>query len=492
MALSSNVLSTVASLHTRLVPAADAAPPTTTAPEWVLILAAVIGIATIVVLITWVKLHPFLALVIGAIVTGLVAGMSATQTITSFTNGFGSTAGGVGVLIALGAIYGKLLADSGGADRIVDTLVSRASAAALPWVMGLVGALIGLPMFFEVGLVLLVPVIILVARRSGLPLMKIAIPTLAGLSAMHGLVPPHPGPLAAISLIGANLGVTLAFGVLIAIPTVIVAGPLFGKLAARWVDVPVPALFQTAEDGVPQTGAAHDEVVARRRPGFGATLFSILLPVVLMLLSAVFDIVAPNDTSALKGVIDFLGKPVIALLIAVLVGMVVLGRGGGMNSKEVGASVSSSLPAIAAILLIVGAGGGFKQVLVDSTIGTVIAHAISGIGGALPVVLFFAWLVAVLIRVATGSATVATITAAGILQPLVHDLGLSSAGSALLVLAIGAGSVFLSHVNDAGFWLIKEYFGLSITQTLKSWSLMECIISVAGLAGVVAISLFVG
>jgi GntP family gluconate:H+ symporter len=487
MAMSSNLLAAVPGT---LLSAADPVPPTTTAPEWALILAALIGIATIVVLITWVKLHPFLSLLIGALVTGLVAGMSATQTVTSFSNGFGSTAGGVGVLIALGAIYGKLLADSGGADRIVDTLVSRASAAALPWVMGLVGALIGLPMFFEVGLVLLVPVIILVARRSGVSLMKIAIPTLAGLSAMHGLVPPHPGPLAAISLIGANLGLTLAFGVLVAIPTVIIAGPLFGRLAARWVDVPVPALFQTAEDTA-QPGETAT-VQARRRPGFGTTLFSILLPVVLMLLSAIADIVAPNDTSAVKGIIDFLGKPVIALLIAVLVGMVVLGRGGGMSSKEVGASVSSSLPAIAGILLIVGAGGGFKQVLVDSTIGTVIAHAISGIGGALPIVLFFAWLVAVLIRVATGSATVATITAAGILQPLVHDLGLSSAGSALLVLAIGAGSVFLSHVNDAGFWLIKEYFGLSIPQTLKSWSIMECLISVVGLAGVMIIGVFVG
>ena len=490
MAMFTPLLAPAAGVSATILGTADTPPPTTTAPEGVLILAALLGIATIVVLITWVKLHPFLSLVIGSLVTGLVAGMSATQTVTSFTNGFGATAGGVGVLIALGAIYGKLLADSGGADRIVDTLISKASVAALPWIMGLVGALIGLPMFFEVGLVLLVPVIILVARRSGQPLMKIAIPTLAGLSAMHGLVPPHPGPLAAISLIGANLGVTLAFGVLVAIPTVVIAGPLFGKVVARWVNVPVPDLFRTAEDEAQPGETAA--VKARRRPSFGATLFSILLPVVLMLLSAVYDIVAPADTSAVKGIVDFLGKPVIALLIAVLVGMVVLGRGGAMSAKEVGASVSSALPGIAAILLIVGAGGGFKQVLVDSTIGTVIAHAISGSGGALPVVLFFAWLVAVLIRVATGSATVATITAAGIMQPLVQDLHMTSGGAALLVLAIGAGSLFLSHVNDAGFWLIKEYFGLSIPQTLKSWTVMECLISVVGLIGVMVIGLFVG
>ena len=464
--------------------AADDKPPATTAPEWVLILAALIGIATIVVLITWAKLHPFLSLVIGSTVTGLVAGISPTQTVTSFSSGFGSTMGGVGVLIALGAIYGKLLADSGGADRIVDTLVSRASNRSLPWIMGAVGAVIGLPMFFEVGLVLLVPVIILVARRSGLPLMKIAIPTLAGLSAMHGFVPPHPGPLAAIDLVKANLGTTLMFGVLVAIPAIVIAGPLFARFAAKWVQVPVPALFLTAED----RGEAADE---KPRPGFGATLFSIMLPVALMLLAAIVDILAPGSTEAWKTVIDFLGKPMVALLIAVLVGMVVLGTGARMSVKDVAESVGSSLPPVAGILLIVGAGGGFKQVLVDSTIGTVIAHAISNVGTALPIVLFFAWLVAVLIRVATGSATVATITAAGILQPLVADLGMSPAATSLLVLAIGAGSVFLSHVNDAGFWLIKEYFGLSIGQTLKSWTILECLISVSGLVVVLLLSLIV-
>lgn len=460
-------------------------PSTTTAPEWQLIAAALIGIAVIVVLITWVKLHPFVSLMIGGLVTGLVAGMSAVQTILSFSNGFGATMGGVGVLIALGAIFGKLLADSGGADRIVDTLIARSSVQALPWVMGGVGALIGLPMFFEVGLVLLVPVIILVARRSGLPLMRIAIPTLAGLSAMHGLVPPHPGPLAAIDLVGADLGQTLLFGVIVAIPAVIIAGPLFSKLAARWVKVPVPELFVTAED-------RGEDVEAKPRPSFGAALFSILLPVVLMLASSLANVIAPTSTDSWKLVVDFLGKPVIALLLAVLVGMVVLGRGGRMNREQIAASVGSSLPPIAGILLIVGAGGGFKQVLVDSTIGGVIAEAISGFGGSLAVVLALAWLVAVLIRVATGSATVATITAAGILQPLVADLDLSAGATSLLVLAIGSGSVFLSHVNDAGFWLIKEYFGLSIGQTLKSWTVLECLISIVGLAGVLAISPFVG
>lgn len=448
-----------------------------TAPAGQLIGAALIGIALIVVLITWGKLHPFLALTVGALTTGVIAGMEIATAVKSFTGGFGSTMGGVGILIALGAIYGKLLADSGGADRIVDTLVARATPRSLPWVMGLIGAIIGLPMFFEVGLVLLVPVIILVARRSGVSLMKIAIPTLAGLSAMHGLVPPHPGPLAAIDALGANLGLTLFFGVIVAIPAVIIAGPLFATLAARWAPVPVPDLFVSAEE-------KGQEPV--RRPSFAATLASILLPVFLMLLKAVADIAAPGSTDAWKVVIDFLGLPVIALLLAVLVGFVVLGRGAGFDREKLTGVVGSSLGPIAGILLIVGAGGGFKQVLVDTGIGKVIADLVAGSSVS---VLLLAWLVAVVIRVATGSATVATITAAGILQPLTETL--DAPMTALLVLAIGAGSVFLSHVNDAGFWLIKEYFGLNIPQTLKTWTVLECIISVTGLAGVLVISAFV-
>ena len=466
----------------RLAAAAPAPTPAPqpTGPEGQLIIAALVGIAVIVLLITWLKLHPFLSLLLGSLVAGLAAGMAADKAIASFITGFGNTMGSVGVLIGLGAMYGKLLADSGGADRIVDTLVSRTSARMLPWTMGAVGAIIGLPMFFEVGLVLLMPVIILVTRRSGLPLMRIALPTLAGLSAMHGLVPPHPGPLVAIGALGANLGLTLAFGVLVAIPAIAIAGPLFSRVAARWVPAGVPALFVADE-------AEKDG--ARRRPSFGAALSSILLPVVLMLGKAIADIATPAAaTPAWKVVLDFLGTPVIALTVAVLAGLLLLGLGGGMDRKAMQTSLGASLPPIAGILLIVGAGGGFKQVLVDTGIGQVIAGWATGASGI--VVLLLAWTVAALIRVATGSATVATVTAAGILLPLTAHL--STPMVSLMVLAIGAGSVFLSHVNDAGFWLVKEYLGLSIPQTLKSWTVLECLISVVGLAGVLIVSLFVG
>ena len=470
---------------------AQAAPPAAGGAQ--LVLAALIGIAVIVVLITRFSVHPFLSLTIGSLVTAAVAGQALDAAITSFSNGFGSTAAGVGTLIALGAMFGKLLADSGGADEIVDTLVGRSSTRALPWTMALVGAIIGLPMFFEIGLVLLMPVIFLVSRRSGLPLMKIGIPALAGLSAMHGLVPPHPGPLVAVTALKANLGITLALGVLVAIPTVIIAGPLFAKLAARWVDVPAPELFDTDAPaagtatgrGTGTTTAPSGELTTQRtRPTFAVTLATVLLPVVLMLAKALADIFLPKGGP--KSVLDIIGTPLIALLIAVVVAMFTLGGGARMGRKGVAASIEQSLPPIAGILLIVAAGGGFKQVLVDTKIGDLIAGWVSGSGFS---VLLLGWLVAVLIRLATGSATVATVTAAGILAPLVATLDPGT--TSLLVLAIGSGSLFFSHVNDAGFWLVKEYFGISVGQTLRTWSVMETLISVLGLVFVLLLGLVV-
>ncbi|WP_241973505.1 MULTISPECIES: GntP family permease [unclassified Cryobacterium] len=443
-----------------------------------LILAALVGVAVIILLITWLKVHPFLALSIGAVGVGVGAGLAPAAAVTSFSAGFGATMAGVGILVGFGAMFGKLLADSGGADRIVDSLVTRSSARTLPWTMALIGGLIGLPMFFEVGLVLLIPVIILVARRSGLSLIRIAIPALAGLSVMHGLVPPHPGPLVAVTTLDANLGLTLAIGVLIAIPTVIIAGPIFSRFASRWVSVPVPALFLTNEE----QGLGENS----RRPSFLITISGILLPVVLMLARSIADAIDPGSTSPLNATLDFLGTPMIALGIAVIYAMIVFGRGGGMDRAGVARSLSDSLPPIAGILLIVGAGGGFKQVLIDTGIGTVIADAVAGSSVS---VLVLAWFVAALIRVATGSATVATVTAAGILAPVAASLG--STDVSLMVLAIGAGSLFLSHVNDAGFWLVKEYLGTTVGQNLKTWTVMECLISVVGLAGVLLLNIVI-
>jgi gluconate:H+ symporter, GntP family len=454
-----------------------------------LITAAVLGIATVVLLITWAKLHPFLALIIGSGVLGVVAGLSFDHTINSFTNGVGSTVGSIGLLIALGAMIGGLLNSSGGADRIVDTVVSRVSGRGLPWAMAGLAALIGLPLFFEVGVVLLVPVVLLVARKTGAPLLKVGIPALAGLSVLHGLVPPHPGPLVAISALKADLGLTLAFGLICAIPTVIIAGPVFASFISRHVDVQLPAAQAPARERVPVvaggSGDPADDAddadrgdvpgrAGRRAPAFWPAVITILLPIVLMLARAIGELTLPSNSTTRK-TLDVVGTPVVALLAGVILAMFTLGFRAGFSRAEVSASLGNSLGPIAGILLIVAAGGGFKQVLVDAGVGNMIANAAKG-ANISPLLL--GWLVAVGIRVATGSATVATITAAGIVAPLAS--GLTASQLALLALAVGCGSLFFSHVNDAGFWLVKEYFGMSVGQTLKTWSVMETIISLVG------------
>lgn len=501
-------------LHPALVLAAEQAQPVASAGR--LVTAALVGIVALVLLITQFSLHPFLALTIGSLLVAAVAGMSMGDAVAAFSDGFGSTAASVGTLIALGAMFGKLLADSGGADRLVDTIVSRSGPRTLPWSMAAVGALVGLPMFFEIGLVILMPVIFLVARRAQVSLIAVGIPALAGLSAMHGLVPPHPGPLAAIGILDADLGITLVLGVLVSIPVVVLAGPLFATLAARWVDVSPPALFESpvaagsttasaASAGSAGTGAGADAGAGAgadasadssagrdvpdggptRRPGFAATLFTVLLPVVLMMGKAVGDIAAPEG-SPVRAALDFVGTPLVALLLSVLVAMATLGTGSRMNRAGIMGSLERSLPAIAGIVLIVAAGGGFKQTLVDTGIGAMIAGWATGAGIS---ALVLGWLVAVAIRLATGSATVATVTAAGILVPLLPTL--DPAQTSLLVLAIGAGSLFFSHVNDAGFWLVKEYFGLTVGQNIRTWSIMETVISVSGLVLVLLIDLVI-
>jgi len=341
--------------------------------------------------------------------------------------------------------------------------------------MMLVAFVVGLPVFFAVGLVLLVPILFTVARQSGTPLLQLGLPLVAGLSVAHGLVPPHPGPLIAIDTLGADLGTTLALGVLVAIPTVVVSGPLFAPFAARWVPVGAPDRFE-----------ARDSEELQQRPSFPVTLATVLLPVVLMMGKALADIIEEDEDNLVRRVLDVLGTPMLALLIAVIVAIFTLGRGAGMDRDDITKSLETSLPPIAGILLIVCAGGGFKQVLVDTGIGTKLAEWATDMNIS---VLLLAWLLAVLIRLATGSATVATITASALMVGLVG--GLSSGETSLVVLAVGAGSVFFSHVNDAGFWLVKEYFGMTVGQTIKSWSVMETVLSVSGLLCVLLLSLVI-
>lgn len=479
-----------------------------------LLLAALLGILAVVVLIVWARFHPFIGLMLGTAVLGLVAWVPPLDVLHSFVAGLGSTFGSVGLLIALGAMLGKLLADSGGANEIVERIVDRVGPERLPWAMALIAGIVGLPMFFEIGVVILVPIIVLVGLRTQISLMKIGIPALAGLSVLHGLVPPHPGPVTAINLLHADLGRTLIFGLVVAVPTLILSGPVLAQLLDRVVMVHATEEHAAAlvgagsaiRGGAPGAGhgAGHGDAGAvsetaeesslagrdvgsagLRRPPFAAAVLTMVLPVFLMLLKAIADLTAHEGTR-LRDTLDFVGDPSMALLIGVLVAMVALGAASGMSRGSVQESLGSGLPGVASIMLIVAAGGGFKTVLSDSGVAGVIADAAHN-SSLSPLVL--GWLVAVGVRLATGSATVATVTTAGIVGGLAGDL--SASHLSLLVLAIGSGSLFFSHVNDAGFWLVKEYFGLTVGQTLKTWSVMETVISVLGLVCVLVLSVVV-
>lgn len=440
---------------------------------WLLLWAGA-AIAVIVALVTWARVHPFLALVLGSGFLGLATGMTGANMVRSFQAGAGSTLGGVGVIVALGAVLGLLLAESGGADRIVDTLLGWSGRSRAPWLMTLVAMVVGVPLFFETGLVLLLPVVFLMSRRESVPVLRIGVPALAGLSVLHGLVPPHPGPLIAVDALHADLGRTLLFGLLVAVPTVLVAGPLFAPLAVRWTGPTAPPVSAVAEP------VSRD----RPMPGFGRAALTVLLPVALMLVRMVAELLLPAG-DPVRGVAHLLGEPVVALTVSTVVALLVLGPFLAGGHRAVADRCSAALAGVGSIVLVIGAGGGFKQLLIASGIGEALASAAGQL--RLPVLLL-GWLVAVVIRLATGSATVATITAAGILAPLAATGG---ADPALLALAIGSGSLFFSHVNDAGFWLVKESFGLSLGQTLKSWSVLETLISVVSLAGVLVLDALV-
>ncbi|WP_344660370.1 gluconate:H+ symporter [Catenulispora subtropica] len=427
-----------------------------------LIVVALAGIALVVLLTAVVKIHPFLALLVGGLFVGVAGGIPADKLISTLTTGVGGVLGNVGVVVALGAMLGKLLVDSGGADRLVGAIVDRVGEKRAPWAMVLAAMVVGIPMFFEVGLVLMIPIIYLVWKRTGGSILRVGIPALAGLSILHGLIPPHPGPLVAISALHADLGTTLLLGVIVAIPTAVIAGPLYGTWIAGKVH-PHP----------PESLARQYTLTEREdgeTPSVWTTLSVILLPVAIMLAKTVVDVADDDAKSELHRVMDFIGDPIMALVIGVAYAALVLRFGRKQTSDIMGAA----LPPIAGILLIIGAGGGFKQMLVGTGIADSIGKAADHSHLSL---LLLAWLIAVGIRLATGSATVATVTASGIIAPIAASGTGSGTSTALLALAVGSGSLFLSHVNDAGFWLVKEFFGMDVKQTFKSWSAMETILS---------------
>jgi GntP family gluconate:H+ symporter len=448
-----------------------------------LLVIAVIAIALLILLITRYKVYPFLVLIIVSLLLGLAAGMPMATIVKSFETGNGNTLGHIAIVVGLGTMLGKMMAESGGAERIATTLIDFFGEKHIHWAMMVVAVIVGLPVFFEVGFVLLIPIAFNVAKRTNKSLLLVGLPMVAGLSVVHGLLPPHPAAMLAVQAYHADIGRTIAYGLIVGIPTAIVAGPLFALLISRYIKLPkenaLAAQFlggANGANGANGADAAKANAPQRELPSFGITLFTVLLPVILMLIGSWADLVfapktLPND------LLRFFGNSDVALLTAVLVSFWTFGAKRGFTRDQIQKFCGECLAPIAGITLIVGAGGGFGRVLMDSGISKEIVNAATSVHMS---PLLFGWLVAALIRLATGSATVAMTTACGIVAPIAAA-GAVQVRPELLVLATGSGSLIFSHVNDGGFWLIKEYFGMTVGQTFKTWSLLETIISLMGL-----------
>jgi len=429
-----------------------------------LLLYTLIAVVGLIVLIARFKVNSIVALVLASLFIGLCAGMEPAQLLRGFREGVGTVLGSIAMILALGNMLGKMLEESGGAERIATTLVGWFGPTRVHWAMMVIACIVGVPVFFQVGFVLLIPLVFLLARQTRTPLLHVAIPVLAGLSVMHGLVPPHPGPMAAIEVLKADIGRTIFYSLLIGIPVTIVAGPILGSYLAKRVPID-------------ESHSTHVTAAARTTtlPGFALTVGTVLLPVALMLMATVVDVFMPRALTV-RRYVDFAGDPIVAMLIAAIVSFYTLGAARGFTRAQILRFSEECLAPIAGVLLIIGAGGGFSRVLFYSGVGDAVG-AIGAQSHVPPLVL--AWLIAALIRLSTGSATVAITTAAGIMAPMVaHVPGVNVE---LMVIAMGAGSLVFSHVNDSGFWLVKEYLNMTVTQTLRTWSVVETVVSVGAL-----------
>ena len=429
------------------------------------------GIALLILLITWAKLNAFLAFIIVSVFIGLLQGMGITAITDSVQKGIGSLLGSLIIIIGLGAMLGKLIAESGAAQQISTRLVQVFGRKYLMWALVLTAFIVGIPLFYGVGFVLMVPLIITISDRYNIPAVYIGLPMLSALSVTHGYLPPHPSPTALVIQYHANMGVTLIYGLLIAIPAIILAGPVFSVTLKKYTNKPL-ATF--AAKNIP------DEEL----PSFFDSILTAFLPVLLIGLSTLVNLFIP-EKNIVTSIIQALGDPAIAMTVTVLYGIYALGIKRGKKIKDIMPILTEAVKDIAMILFIIGGAGGLNQILTDSGINNQIAGALQHMD-LHP--LFAAWLIAAIIRVCLGSATVAGLTTAGIVGPLMISSGVNPS---LMVLATGAGSLMFSHVNDPGFWMFKEYFNMSIKGTLKTWSIMETIVSIVGLIGVFIINYFI-
>ena len=431
-----------------------------------LLVSALIAVICLILMVAVFKLNPFITLFVVSLALAMTSGMPFASVIRSFEAGVGGTLGHIAIIVALGTILGKMMAESGGSDQIAYTLIRLFGEKNIPWAMMVIGLVVGLPAFFEVGFVLLIPIAFTVARRTHTSLVLVGLPMVAGLSVVHGLVPPHPAAMLAVATYKADVGRTIFYALIIGVPTAVIAGPLYAKLIAPHVQL---AVTNPMAEDFKDHGATH------ALPPFSITLLTILLPVLLMLIGSWADVFARTGSGANQA-IRLIGNDDMALLIGVLFSFFTLGRMRGFSRETILRFSNECLAPTAMITLLVGAGGGFGRVLQDSGV----SRAIVSVAMLTHVpVLLLAWLLAALMRLATGSATVAMTTAAGIVAPIaLHGAGVRPE---LLAIATGAGSLIFSHVNDGGFWLVKEYFNMTVPQTIKTWSMCETIISLTAL-----------
>lgn len=432
-----------------------------------------IGIILLFFLIVKVKMNSFLSLILVCIILAFGEGLPVDKIFPTIQKGLGATLGGLTIVVGFGAILGKLMADSGGAQRIATTLINLFGRQNVKWAVCLTGFVVGIALFYEIGFVLLIPLVFTIAKEADIPLLEVGIPMAAALSVTHGFLPPHPGPTAISVIFNADIGKTLIYGLIIGIPTVILAGPL---------------LYNTVKDiktDIPEGLHNDKHFTDEEMPFFTSSILTALTPVFLMAISAVGKMMQLPKNAPITHVLNFIGDPSVALTISIIVAFYTFGFARGKTMKEVMETSEKAILTVAMILFIVGAGGALKQVLIDSGVGNYIGELVMG-ANLSPLLL--AWIIASVIRIAVGSATVAALTAGGIVAPLIPLTGVSPE---LMVLAVGAGSVIFSPPNDPGFWLFKEFFGLTVKQTVRTWCAVETVIAVCGLIGVEVLNLFV-
>ncbi|RIW39073.1 gluconate transporter [Bacillus salacetis] len=444
--------------------------------DQMLILVALAGIFLLLFLVIKTKLHAFVALLLVSLIVGIAAGMPLDEVVASIQSGMGGTLGFVAVVVGLGAMFGRMLEVSGGAERLAQTMIKKFGQDKAQWGLGITGFLVAIPVFFDVGFIILVPIVYGLAKKTGKSLLYYGIPLLAGLAVTHSFIPPTPGPIAVADLLGADLGWVILFGFLAGIPSMIIAGPVFAKYISKKIHVVVPEYMNVEEK-------EYDKDL----PSFALVASLIFIPLVLILLNTVSGVLL-DEGNTIRSILTFLGHPFVALTIATLMTFTFLGTKRGYSRQDVADIATKSLEPAGIIILVTGAGGVFKQVLIDSGVGQVLGDMMAG--SPLPP-LVLAFLIATVVRVAQGSATVSMVTAAGLMSPLIATLGLEGPILGLMVIAIAAGATVFSHVNDSGFWLVNRYFGLDVKDTLKTWTVMETLIGFVGFGVAVILSFFV-